>query len=174
VTTTFVGLRGGGADPAEVLGEREPQLGRAGELAVGEAGVGQLGQRPAQRSPPGAAREQREVGRAGEEVDARDRRRHGCRWRRRSAVARGLGAGRDPGPGAAARDQVALGRELFVGLDDEAAGDAELGGQRPRGGQPRLRAQPADPDCLAQLGFELGAPRPPGVPLWQQQLGRGR
>jgi hypothetical protein len=48
------------------LGERHPQLGRAAQLAVVEAGVGQLGERPAQGAAPRQAREEREVGGAGE------------------------------------------------------------------------------------------------------------
>ncbi len=163
-----------GPHPPEVLGEGDPQLGGAGELAVAEAGVGQPSEGAPQRPAPGAAREQREVGGAGEEVDAGDRRRHRGRLRERG---RGRPGGarrrrRDPGAGAAAGEDVALGRELFVGLDHQPPRDAELGGEGARGGQAAVGSQPPRPDRLAQAGLQLGAAGLARIPPRQQQIRR--
>jgi hypothetical protein len=79
-----------------VLGQRVAQLRRPGELAVAEARVRQLRQRPPLGPSPGPAREQREVRGAGEEID------RGAGSRRRAARLLGRGAARTPAPAATA------------------------------------------------------------------------
>ncbi len=67
------------------------------------------------------------------------------------AAIRGDRAGmRDGRAAAAAGQQVALGGELGVCLDDDSAGDAELGGKGARRGQARALRQPPADDRLAQ------------------------
>ena len=68
----------------------------------------------------------------------------------------------DAGAAAAAGVEVALGGELGVGLDDHAAGDPELRGQRARGGQAGARGEAAAADGLAQRVLGAGAQRAAG------------
>ena len=68
----------------------------------------------------------------------------------------------DAGAAAAARVEVALGGELRIGLDDDAAGDPELRGQRAGGGQARARGQAAAADGFAQRVLGAGAQRAAG------------
>ena len=88
-----LGVAGHAAGAAEVAGQRDPQLGSAARVAVVEPGVGRVAQGAPQRGEPGGAREQRDVGAAGAEVEAgrpvrrraaAGRRRRGRRRRRRA------------------------------------------------------------------------------------------
>ena len=152
------GVGGDAAHPAEVRGERAAQLGGSARVAVAQARVGRVAQSLAQRRGPRGAREERDVGRAGAEVEARRTGLRCRRGRRLSGGARG-----HPRGGALARHEIALGRELRVGLHDDPAGDAQLACQRARGRQRRLVAQRARADALAQLVLELRAQPDRGV-----------
>ena len=92
VTMIVVGLGGDAAHPSQVGGQRDAQLGRAARVAVAEARVGRVAQGLAQRRGPRRAREERDVGRAGAEVEARRGllvgQRPGRRARRRAAATR--------------------------------------------------------------------------------------
>jgi len=79
----------------------------------------------------------REIGIAGEEVEARGA---GSRLLRRKA-ARGGRLGHVGAP-ARPRHEIALGQQLGVGVHDEPPRDAEVRGQRARGGQAGSRGQP--------------------------------
>ena len=56
--------------------------------------------------------------------------------------------------------EIALGDELLVGVDDDAARDTELGCQHARGRKRRARRQSSDLHALADLAFEAPAQRP--------------
>ena len=88
------GLGGHAAHPSQVGGQRDAQLGGAARVAVAEARVGRVAQGLAQRRGPRRAREERDVGRAGAEVEAR-----------RAAARRGSA----PADGAAARAATRVG-----------------------------------------------------------------
>ena len=126
-----LGRRLHAADPAEVGGERGAQPRVPGGIRVAEVGVGRLAQRPPRGPRPGQAREQRQVGRAGAQVEARERgvARDGVRGR-------GDRPRRHPRRRARPHGEVPLGGELAVRLDHHAARDAELRGQRPARRQP--------------------------------------
>jgi hypothetical protein len=51
--------------------------------------------------------------------------------------------------------QESLGRQLAVRVDDEAAGDAEVGGQYPGRWEAGRRCQASGPDAFAQTIGEL-------------------
>ena len=115
------------ADPVEVVGERRAQLGHAAAVEVAEALVRRLGEHPADRAQPGGPRElaRRRRGRSRSRPPA-GRAAGPAAARRGAAVADAV-----PRPGCSRRPagQVALGDELLVGLDDDAAGDAQIGGE---------------------------------------------
>ena len=82
----------------------------------------------------------------------------------RGRVAAGGGRVGDARPRALAQAQVALGGELAVGVDDDAAGDAELarevaGRRHARAGLQRAVADRA-PELVLDLRAERGAGRP--------------
>jgi hypothetical protein len=123
----------------------------------------------AQRREPGGAGEQRHVGPAGTEVEAR--------WtlpggRRRRAGSR-RGRLRDARGRALARDEVPLGGQLRVRLHDHAARHPELARERARGGEGHAGAQPAGAHGLAELVLELGAERDAVAVEPEEELGNG-
>ena len=151
-----VGVGDHAAHAREVVGERRPQLGPAARVAVAEACRRRRTQAPAQGAHPGRVRKGREVGKAGVEAEARaarrGRRRPWPRCRRRGDSA-------DPRAAAAPGRQVALGLQLRVGLGDRAASEAEVRGERARGGEARAGAQAAVPDRGPQRGLDgIAAP----------------
>ena len=154
LTTIAVGIPGHAAHAAQVAAERGAQLGRPARIAVVEAG------RRAPRAGLGAATPARR--RAGTATrrgaPGRKSKRGGrsARGRRRAPASGGgdLGHARGRSP---AGHQVALGAELRVGVDHDAAGDAELGRERARGRQRHARRQAPRADRAAQLILELGA-----------------
>ena len=78
---------------------------------------------------------------------------------------------RHPGGRADPGVQVALGLELAVALLDQAAGDAELGGQLAGGREALADPQPAGADGVPQAALELGTQRfGPGPVQWQEEL----
>ena len=142
------------ADAAEVAGQRLAQREAPEPAAVVELRVGRLRRRVRDRAGPLAAREERDVGRRRREVEAHD-------GAARGFLARRLGGrrGGHDGAGAAPRGEPALGRQLLVGVGDDAARDAELRGERPRRGQANAGAEPARTDRVAQLAGELAPQR---------------
>ncbi len=72
------------------------------------------------------------------------------RWEERSAH---VGTGADLGA------QPAFGSQLLERLNDQAPGDSEIRGERPRGRQPAPGGQPATSDRFTQAGFDLVAKR---------------
>jgi hypothetical protein len=56
-------------------------------------------------------------------------------------------------------DQVTLGRELLVRLDDHAAGDTQVRRERPTGRQRGARGQSARPDDVTDGGRDLAVQR---------------
>ena len=162
-----LGVAGHAAHPAEVADERHAQLGRSARVAVVEAGVGGVPERAPQRGQPGGAREQRHVGAAGPEVEAR-RPLGGGATRR---AGRGRGRLGDARGGALARDQVPLGAELGVGVHDHAPRNAQVARESTRRGQRDAGRQPAGPDGLAQLLLELRAQRDGAAADAYQQVG---
>ena len=153
------------ADAAEVVGERLAEGLEADPVAVLEVGVGHRRERLAGRAQPGGAREARDVGNAGAEVEARRRRRSG----RRLVPVGGGGRVRHARARALPEAQVALGGELAVGVDHHAAGDAELAGEvaRARNGGPGLHRTRAD--RLPQPLLDLGAERAFAVPRHREE-----
>ncbi len=142
------------AGAPEVARERDPQLRCADRICVPERRVGHVPHDGAQRAQPCRAREACEVRHAGVEVLRQRAREPGGRWH-----LRGPGRCGDERPGAAPRRQVALGRQLRVGLDDDAAGDAQLAGELARGRQARAGRKPPRARGIAQLALELGVQR---------------
>ncbi len=144
-------LRGGGHAPApgEQFGERGAQPGQSARVGVAERVVGQFREHPALRGGPRGAREQRQVGCAGDEVGA------GAggagseitrAWR--SAADRGP----HPGPRAAAAVQIPLRRQLLVRLGHQPARHPQIGGEIPARRQPGPPRQPPRTDRLPQRG----------------------
>ena len=158
------------AHAPEVGGQRPPQLRCAARVAVVEAGGGRVAQRPAERGEPARAGEERDVGRARAEVEARGALRG---WDRGGVERRQRRVG-DPRRRALARRQVALGHELLVGLDHHAAGDAEIARQGPRGRELVARREPAAAHGRAQLVLELPPQRARVAVDLQQHLACAR
>jgi hypothetical protein len=136
-----------GGDPAgtpEVVGERRAQFGSPAGVAV----VERRGRRGVQRAPGGAqprgGRERGDVRAAGPQVVPR---RGGVRRCRRRTGTRSRQRG-DLGAGAGARAEEALGDELVVRGADRVAGQVQLGGERPGGGQAGTGSQPPGPHRL--------------------------
>lgn len=154
-----VGVGRRSPDPVEVGGEGIAELGHASPVEVREALARGDVQDAAERAEPLGPGEERDVGAARMELD---REPFGAR------SARSLRGGRrplrDPRRAARTADEVALGDELLVRLDDDAARDAQLGGEGARGRDERAGPQAARSDRLAQLVLELpverGGPRP--------------
>ena len=146
--------RGLGDDTAhapEIVGERTAQDVVTAGVAVAEIGVAERRERLAVRAQPGAAREGADVRDAGAEVVARRQR----RWRHNGGRRRGGGGVRHARACALAQAEVALGRELRVGLDGEPPRDAELAGEVARGRHARAGAQRALADRTPELLFDL-------------------
>ena len=143
------------AHAAEVLREGRAQGVDAARVAVAEVGVGDRRQRLPQRAQPGGARERRDVRHAGPEVEARAPGRL-VRVRLRRARGRGVGHARAR---ALRQVQVALGRELGVGVDDDAPRDAELAGEVARRRHPRAGSQRPVADRAPHAVLDLGAER---------------
>ena len=150
-----LGVAGHAAGPAEVAGQRDPQLGSAARVAVVEPGVGRVAQGAPQRGEPGGAREQRDVGAAGAEVETG---RPVSGGRPRGAGGGGGGVGDERG-GALAGDEVALGAELRVGVDHDAPRHAQFARERARRGQRESRRQPTRTHRVTQLLLELSPQR---------------
>ena len=140
---------------AEVGGKRATQLGRAARIAVVEPRVGRVAERAPDRGEPGRAREERHVGPAGPEVEARRSRIGQPRLR----SGRAGGHRRHARLPALAGHEVALRRELGVGLDDHAAREPELAGKAPARGQGGARREPALAHAGAQLLLDLDPQR---------------
>jgi hypothetical protein len=162
----LVGRRDDAPRPAEVAGERVPQGRQAARVAVAEGVVrGGVEHGPQRRLPLLAGEAGTQVEQAGQQVDPhvgghvvddrrQHRRQHGRLGPRRGAP----GHRRDDRGGARAGRQVALGHQLGIGVDDRAAGDAQLVGERPRGRHRRPGGQAPVDDRLAQRLLQLGAP----------------
>ncbi len=149
----LVGVGDDTANPTEVLGDGAAQLRQAARVDVAEVSVGKGVEGGTCRPQPCRPRKGGELGDARPEVD--DGR---CRTRCRDHGAiRADRGGVDDGAGALAGEQVALGEQLVVGGDDDAAGDAEIGRQCSRRWQRRARRQPSGADRVAQPAFDLGA-----------------
>ena len=138
----------------EVVGERDAQVGLPARVAVGQRGAGRRVEGRAVRAQPAPPVEQRGVDGLDREVDQR---RAGRRVGR--LLARRAGHGHDHRRRPRCDPQEALRVQLVVGLDHDAARDAELGGQHARGGQPHAGAQRAEPDRVAEPRRELVAER---------------
>ena len=147
--------------PGQVAGQDRPQL------AGARAGPGSpSSSRGAAASALRAAASQAPRGKADRSGDARRAGRSGARPASgRAAPARaglgGAGVG-DRGPRAGPGGQPALRDQLAVDLGHRVAGQAEIGGQGARGGQPRAGAETAGPDGVAQRRLQAEADPGPG------------
>jgi hypothetical protein len=148
-----IGVRASASDPAEVVGQRFAQLGGSAGVAVAQALVWSAVQRAPHRCEPLDAREKRKVRSARPEVKP---------WLRSEPAAR-MAVGcvvsrerRHTRAGAPLGDQVSLGDQLLVSLDDHASRNAQLGGESPGRGKRSSRAQRSREDRLSQLLLELG------------------
>ncbi len=151
-----LGVGGGAAHAVEIRRQRVPELRGAAVVEVAEAVARRLVEDPPQGPEPGLPGELGDVGSTVEEVDPRRRRHHPDDRGRRDVGHRRA----DPRRAARTARQVALGDELLVGLDDDAARDAELVGQGTGRRQGRRRRQSARPDRLAQAMLELAMEGP--------------
>ena len=149
-TTIDSGIRRRPADAIEVLGEGGPELRHAAPVEIAEPVARRLVERAADGPQPCFARELVQVRPPRPEVELVDRRRDG-----RLPCPGGARVRRDPCDPARPADQVSLGRELLERLDDDAARDPELAGQRARGRQGRAGSEPALPHRVAQALLEL-------------------
>ena len=132
-------LRGIGAHaagPAQPRRERGAQFEGAARVAVAERVVRGAGEGGAFCAEPGLARERRQVGQAGAQVDG-----HPGRRRLRPHRGRTGRRGQHTRAAAAPTAEQALVGEPLVGLHDDPARHAELPGQHPRRGQPGARGQ---------------------------------
>jgi hypothetical protein len=155
---------------------RAPQIGRQGvaefggpaRIGVAERPVGHLAQRAAPRGEPRRARECRQVGPPRQQVVLADRleRPGGARLRRRGR-ARG-----DPRRRSLPRLEVALGRELRVGLEHDPARHRQLARERARGRQGCPGDEPPGPDRVAQRPLDLPVQRSVAPLERQQQVRR--
>ena len=129
-----VGVRQDAARPGEERRELAPKADRAERIAIGEVGV-----RRARRASAGSCAASRRAERARGPAD----RAGGCTGRARAGtrfVRDGFGCAardRNEGSGAGPEPDEALRGELRIRTDDDAARDAEVGGERPGRGQPR-------------------------------------
>jgi hypothetical protein len=162
----LAGIREHSAGPAEVLGQRGAQLDPAARVAVAEG----LGPGVAQRAPgrpqPGRDREHRHVGPARPQIVSRGAIGSGrLLLAGRSGALRQLAHGRARSP---PHGQESLGHQLIEGGAHRAAGQAQVSGERPGGGQPGVRSEPAGADRVPQRALETGPPAGPGVGLQVQ------
>ncbi len=162
----LVGRREHAAGPAEVFGQRGAQLDPATRVAVAVDLRPGAAQRAPGRPQPGRDGEQRHVGPAGAQIVPRDAIRParpslaGRRGTLRQVAhdrARSLPHGQEP-----------LGHQLIEGRAHGAAGQAQVGGERPGRGQPGVRSEPAGADRVPQRALEPGPPAGPGVGLQVQ------
>ena len=162
-----LGPTGDATHPAEVRDERRSQRRRASGVAVGELQVGRPLQRCAVRPGPLLSREGRVVRQVRPQVVAR---RLLVRLRPRHD---GLSdRPRDSRRGPSAQHEVPLRSELGVGADHEAAGDAELCGERAGRWKRCFRLQPALANRRAKLALELRGQRLAELPVQRdEQLG---
>ena len=77
----------------------------------------------------------------------------------------------DDGGSATGSAQVALGEQLVVGDHHRPAGDAEVGGERPRGRQRVPGGQHGGADQVAELVGQLPGQGCAGVPVQPQRQG---
>jgi hypothetical protein len=147
----LVGRRHDRADAAQVAGERRPEGHIAPRIRIRERRGGQLADGRAVVAQPDRAREARRVGEPAEEprADVGPAVRRGVaepvvRLRRAHPRSRAL-----------TRLEVALGRKLAVGVDDDAAGDAEVARQDPRGRKRRPDREAAAAHGAPELALEL-------------------
>jgi hypothetical protein len=165
-----VGIREHAADAAEVRGQDAAQLGSAAVVRVAQLAVGDRRERGPVMAQPARAGEQPRVGQPAEQPDRRGR----LEQRREPASldrVRRLRSAADAGARALARLEIAVGRQVGVGLHDDAARNAQVGGEHARGRQARALREPSAQDRRAQLlreqkrlaGARAGQPRQPEV-----------
>ena len=137
----LVGVGRDPASPRQVPRHRGADLATAGRRRIVEGVERAAAQHRTHGRRPLARRERRQVGRARPQVDRRRRRRRAVRPPRRLW-------GRRSHDGAATRAgaQVALDRELLVGVDDGAPSQAQVGGELTRGREGSSQRQPAVAD----------------------------
>ena len=138
------------ADATQVAAERLAQLRGAADVAVGELAVGGAPESGAIRPQPLVAGKGAVVGHVRPQVVE-----PGLVGRERTRPWRHLDAARDDGWCVPPEPEVALGAELRVRGDDEAAGDAELGRERARRRQLGPGTEGAAPHRFAQRALEL-------------------
>ena len=156
----------GAAYPIEVLGKGPAQLRHARAGGIAERIVRGVGECRPQRPHPRRAREVGDVGTSVPEVVAQ---RRGRRRRGRRGHGHRCDAGRHLGLASCPAHQVALGAQLLVGLHDDAAGDAQIGGQHAAGGQRRPSREPAGTDQAAQRRLDLAMQRDAASALERHQ-----
>ena len=175
----LVGARLHAAPAGERRGQHLAQLRLPARVGIPEPRVRRGAQDPVERAPPRGPERPVERGQRGPQVEPGRPRAHVLRRPGRVAAPaftrRGFGdrrlrraladqpgvrvrfAARHERPAAPARQQVALGGQLRVGLHDHAARDPELGGQPPRGREARADRQAPDRD--AERVLAAGAQR---------------
>jgi hypothetical protein len=178
-----VGGGDGAARAAEVVGQRLAQRLGTEDVGIAERRIGELGHRGAIVAQPVGARKERRVGEPAEQANRR------LRGARPSPavellfvvaaphfVVRApacLPVGPHPRPAAPPRLEVPVRGQVSVRLDDHRPGDAEVGGEHPRGRKVRAGTQPLLLDRVPQPQLEplADAPSAPGRQL-DQQIGR--
>ena len=123
-------------------------------------------QRRTLRREPLGAREEREVGKVGAQVEAKPRHRNVVLDARRLRLA---AEGRDDRRRPAPKREIALGGELCIRADDDPARDTEIGGERSRRGKLAADGQLPLADQRAQLPLDLEPERPPGLQVERQK-----
>ncbi len=155
------------ADPVQVVRDRRPQLRHAASGQVAEDVVRRGGECAADRPQPRCPGETGHVRAAIAQVDSR---RLGagqaqrCHQRRRASRYLRVPAGM--------AGQIALGRQLLVGLDHNATRDAKVVGQNARGRQRRAARQPPGANRVTDRRGDLPVQRSPLAPAEHDEQSR--
>ena len=152
----------------QVARQRRAQHRGAAVIGVAKGVAPGSGHAAPQRRCPRAPRKAQRVRRAGAEIEARQLSSRLLRWRRFGDGDADAAAGHACAR-AAARNDPAFGQQLFVSLDDEAARQTDLAGERARGRQLHTDLQASFADRPAQLLFELRADRQAAAAIDAQQ-----
>ena len=143
-------IRAGATRTVEVCGERDAQLRDAVAVEVGEPLAGGVREHATEAAQPGGPRELGDVRAAGAEVELDGR---GLEDRAVDLGDRCVAG--DARRAARRAGEVALGGQLRVGLDDDAARHAQLGGERAGRGEGGRGRQAAVADRLAERLLQL-------------------
>ena len=148
------GIGGHAPGPGQVPGQHRPQLRESAPIRVVQQRAGRGRQHLAGGRQPRAAREGGQVGDARAQVVAG---RAGLGAGQQAGAGLGGGTFGDRGPRAGPGGEPALRDQLAVHLGHRVAGQAQIGGQGPRGRQPGAGTEAPGPDGVAERRLQAEA-----------------